>query len=109
MMNYWIESGKFNIKTTVNKKDLKSDFLDSLNINNLALRYKFYDFRNKKGYGIRENSAYGMISPNLNLIKDVLLKIEDNELSDEIKIYHLGNHYSNENHPSALVRLKQIV
>ena len=109
MMKFWIESGKYNIKTTVNKKDLKSNLLDKLKISNLALRYKFYDFRNKKGYGIRENSAYGMISPNLNLIKNVLLKIEDNGLSDETKIYHLDNHYSKENHPSAFVKLKQII
>ena len=109
MMNYWIESGKYNIKTAVNKKDLRSNLLDLLKINNLALRYKFYDFRNKKGYGIRENSAYGMATPNSNLIKNVLLKIEDNELSDEIKIYHLDSHYSKENHPSAQVKLKQII
>jgi len=105
MMNYWINSGYYDIRKIINPKDLKSDFLDKLKINNLSLRYLFYDFRNKKGHGIRENSTYGMNSPNLKLIKNTLLLIDENKLSNDNKIYHLDNHYSKGDHPIGSTRL----
>ena len=99
MMNYWIESGYFDIKQITKKEDLKSKILDILKINNLKIRYLFYNIRNIHGHGIRENSAYGMNSKDTGLIKDVLFKIENNKFSHSNKIYHLDAHYSKEDHP----------
>ena len=62
MMNYWVESGFYDIKQITKKEDLKSQILDILKINNLKIRYLFYNRRNIHGHGIRENSAYGMNS-----------------------------------------------
>ena len=109
MMNYWINSGYYDIRKTINQKDLKSDFLDKLKIKNLGLRYLLYDFRNKKGHGIRENSTYGMNSPNLNLFNETLLLIYKNKISDDNKIYHLDNHYSQGTHPIGNTRLKDLL
>lgn len=109
MMNYWIDSGYYDIKKTINPKDLKSDFLDKIKIKNLGLRYLFYDYRNKQGHGIRENSTYGMNSPNLNLINQTLLKICENKISDDCKIYHLDNHYSKGEHPIGNTKLMELI
>lgn len=99
MMNYWVESGFYDIKQITKKEDLKSQILDILKINNLKIRYLFYNRRNIHGHGIRENSAYGMNSKDTGLIKDVLFKIENNKFSNSNKIYHLDAHYSEEDHP----------
>ena len=73
------------------------------------MRYLLYDFRNKKGHGIRENSTYGMNSPNLNLFNETLLLIYKNKISDDNKIYHLDNHYSQGTHPIGNTRLKDLL
>ena len=80
-----------------------------IKIKNLGLRYLFYDYRNKQGHGIRENSTYGMNSPNLNLINETLLKICENKISDDCKIYHLDNHYSKGEHPIGNTKLMELI
>ena len=62
------------------------------------MRYLRYDFLNKKGYGIRENSAYGMNSISAGIIKGMLFPIQHNDVSEEAKIYHLPNSYADSGH-----------
>ena len=95
----YIKQKQYIYKVVIKKEDLKSKILDILKINNLKIRYLFYNRRNIHGHGIRENSAYGMNSKDTGLIKDVLFKIENNKFSNSNKIYHLDAHYSKEDHP----------
>tara|TARA_A100001015_G_scaffold301864_1_gene389328 strand:+ start:219 stop:1091 length:873 start_codon:yes stop_codon:yes gene_type:complete len=106
MIKDWIDTGFFDIRKVTTKKAMRSNFLDKLKINNLTVRYLLYNLKNKKGFGIRENSAFGMNSLSLNIINDLLFKLENSLLSDDNKIYHLPNSYSDTNHPDGIGTIK---
>ena len=108
MMEYWIDSGYFDIRKITKVEDLKSNILDLLNIKSLKFRYLLYNWRNNSGNGIRENSAYGMNSPNINLIKQVVFKLENKKFCQQNKIYHLDVHYSKEDHEIGQTKLNDI-
>jgi hypothetical protein len=97
MMVQWINSGLFDIRKISTKKALRSNLLDNIKIQNINIRYWLYNLKNKKGYGIRENSAIGMNSENNNLVRDILFLKNNNGLDNAIKIYHLSNKYYKSN------------
>lgn len=106
MINDWIDSGFFDIRKITTKKNMKSNLLDKFKINNLTIRYLVYNLKNKNGFGIRENSAFGMNSLSVNIINGLLFKLEDKLFSDDNKIYHLPNSYSDTNHPDGIGTIK---
>ena len=106
MMKDWIDSGFFDIRKISTKKAMRSHFLDKFKINNLTIRYFLYNYKNKNGFGIRENSAFGMNSLSVNIVNGLLLKLEDKLFSDDNKIYHLPNSYSDTNHPDGIGTIK---
>ena len=69
MMKKWIKSGYFDIKKIYTSKELTSEILDVLRIKNLHIRHLLYNFKNKKGFGVRENSAFGMNKESLPFFK----------------------------------------
>jgi hypothetical protein len=110
MMKTWITSEFYNIRRITTDKAMRSNFLDKLKIKNIYMRYWLYDFKNKKGFGIRENSAYGMHSENVPILKGVLLPLTNGQLDEKSKIYHLSNSYADSNHPDiGNTKLKDII
>ena len=111
MIKDWIESGFYDIRKISTKKAMRSNLLDNFKINNLTLRYFLYNYKNKDGFGIRENSAFGMNSLSVNIINGLLFKVENKLFSDDNKIYHLPNSYSDSNHPDGIgtVKLNDVI
>lgn len=60
---------------------------------NRFVNSKYYDINNIPNYGIREKSAFGLHSAEINWYKSTLIPIIDNKLIDDCKIYHMPNNY----------------
>lgn len=110
MMETWIDSSFFNIRAITTHKAMNSQILDKLKIQNIYIRYWLYNLKNKNGYGVRENSAFGMHARVVPIVKEVLLPINNKQLDNRAKIYHLANSYADSNHPDiGKAKLKNII
>ena len=98
MMKKWIKSGYFDIKKIYTNKELRSETLDVLRIKNLHIRHLLYNFKNKKGFGIRENSAFGMHKESLPFFKEILIPKFETGIDKKAKIFHISNTYHDSGH-----------
>ena len=64
---------------------------------NKFINSNFYNIKNIKGYGIREQSAIGLHGVETRFYKNTLIPLIDNKLCNDCKIYHLPNNYVNDN------------
>ena len=78
--------------------------IDDENFEKFIGEKKFQEFTslaisiNKKGFGIRENSAFGMNKESLPFFKEILIPKYKTGIDKKAKIFHISNTYHDSGH-----------
>ena len=96
--NRWLDSGLYDLKKIHGYEALVSRKLERLGLNKFpSIRYFFYSHKNKRPDSAMEASAIGINGLRVNWYNNTLIPFRDGYLDKDCKVFHLSNHYANEN------------
>jgi len=96
--NRWLNSGLYDLKKIHGYDVLVSRKLERLGLNKFpSLRYFIYSRKNKRPDSAMEASAIGINGLRVNWYNNTLIPFRDGYLDKDCKVFHLSNHYANEN------------
>ena len=96
--NKWVKSDFYDLKIIHGYKRKNSRLLKFLKLSwSKNLQYLIYDWQHKRIDSVMEANAYGLAHPDLNWYENTIIKLENNKIDKNCRVYHLANTYVNEN------------
>ena len=93
----WINSKFYDLRTVHGYKEKNSNILKTLKLNKfISLNYLLYNLRHKRVDSCMEASAYGLNYPNIGWFKNTVIRIKNNKIDPNCKVFHLPNNYVKE-------------
>lgn len=95
--NKWRKSNFYDLKIIHGFNDKNSRLLKILRLSSSNyLQYFLYDRRHKRIDSVMEANAYGLAYPGLNWYENTVIKMQNENIDMDCKVYHLPNTYVNE-------------